>query len=121
MENKSYQINRDGKSSSPLGEIRQVVKDWVGRLRPNSQAPYISEHGNQDQNSNNREIENSDAVFIGWQKTPEGDDFPLYNITAKNHPLYLSTVSEQTLRKVNLKIPQTPPQQKPFLKKDYGK
>ncbi|MCX6120527.1 MAG: hypothetical protein NTX44_02780 [Ignavibacteriales bacterium] len=111
MENKSYQIHRDGNSSSPLREIRQVVKDWVARLRPYSQDSEISEHGNHNQNSNNQENENSDAVFIGWQKTPDGDAFPLYNITVKNHPLYRSTVSEQTLRKVNLKIPPTPPQQ----------
>jgi hypothetical protein len=108
MENKSYQINRDGKSSSPLREIRQVFNDWVGRLLPNGQDSDISEHRNQDQKSNNPGVANSDAVFIGWQKTPSGEVFPLYNVTAKNHPLYRSTVSDQTLRKQNLKVPQTP-------------
>jgi hypothetical protein len=49
----------------------------------------------------------SDAEFIGWQKTPTGEAFALYNITAEKHPLYHSTVSEKTLLKLNLQIPQT--------------
>jgi hypothetical protein len=52
----------------------------------------------------------SDAEFIGWQKTKSGDDFALYNVTAPQHPLYHSTVTETTLRRENLGIPPTPPQ-----------
>ncbi|MGD0036700.1 MAG: hypothetical protein ABSC53_05355 [Bacteroidota bacterium] len=111
MENKGHQINRDNKSSSPLKEIHQVFNDWVERLLPNRQNPDIFEHRNQNHKSNNPGVTNSDAVFIGWQKTPSGEVFPLYNVTAKNHPLYHSTVSDQTLYKQNLKIPQTPPHQ----------
>ena len=77
-------------------------------MLPNRQDPNISESRNQKQESNNPDVENSDAVFIGWQKTPTGDVFPLFNVTAKNHPLYHSTVSDQTLREQNLKIPGTP-------------
>ncbi|MGB2869501.1 MAG: hypothetical protein WBD36_13685 [Bacteroidota bacterium] len=50
----------------------------------------------------------SDAEFLGWQKTPSGEQFALYNVTAEQHPLYRSTVSEQTLRRENLEIPSTP-------------
>ncbi len=50
----------------------------------------------------------SDAEFLGWQKTRRGEAFALYNVTAEQHPLYRSTVSEKTLRKQNLEIPPTP-------------
>jgi hypothetical protein len=50
----------------------------------------------------------SDAEFIGWQKNTLGDDIALYNVTAEQHPLYRSTVSEETLRRENLKIPIAP-------------
>jgi hypothetical protein len=103
-----YQINRDGKNSFTVRDIRQVFNDWVGRLQLNRQDLDISEHRNQNQQSNNPEGANSDAVFLGWQKTPSGKEFALYNVIAKNHPLYHSTVSDQTLRKQNLKIPLTP-------------
>jgi hypothetical protein len=67
-----------------------------------------SERRTQNQESDKSDAANSDAVFIGWQKTLTGEVFPLYNVTAQGHPLYCSTVSDQTLRKQNLKIPQTP-------------
>ncbi|RPI04021.1 MAG: hypothetical protein EHM64_11335 [Ignavibacteriae bacterium] len=94
---------------SPLREISQVFNDWVGRLSPKKQDTDISEEGNKNLHSSILKDANSDAVFIGWQKTTSGDAFPLYNITAKDHPHYLSTVSEQTLRKMNIKIPPTTP------------
>jgi hypothetical protein len=103
-----YQINRDGKNLFTVRDIRQVFNDWVARLQLRRQDLDISEHRNQNQQSNNPESENSDAVFLGWQNTPSGKEFALYNVTAKNHPLYRSTVSDQTLRKQNLKIPLTP-------------
>ena len=49
-----------------------------------------------------------DAVFIGWQPNGSGEAFPLYNVTASG-PLNGSTVSDQTLRAQNLRIPETPP------------
>jgi hypothetical protein len=55
----------------------------------------------------NRSARNSDAVFIGWQKTPWGP-LALYNITATNHPSYGSTVTEKTLREFHLQIPRIP-------------
>lgn len=51
-------------------------------------------------------LTNSDAVFLGWQKNHVGDSFALYNITRKDHPSYGSTVSENTIKKLNLKMPE---------------
>jgi len=51
-------------------------------------------------------LTNSDAVFLGWQKNHSGDSFALYNITRRDHPSYGSTVSENTIKKLNLKMPE---------------
>lgn len=48
-----------------------------------------------------------DAVFKGWQETGRGSSFPLYTITATDHPSRGSTVSEQTLHKLNLQVPES--------------
>jgi hypothetical protein len=50
-------------------------------------------------------VSDSDAVFIGWQETHSGGLFALYIITVAGHPSYGSTVSEETLNKLNLQIP----------------
>jgi len=50
----------------------------------------------------------SDAKFLGWQKTPSGENFALYNITAAGHPANGSTVTDRTLRHLNLQVPGTP-------------
>ena len=60
----------------------------------------------------NQSVPNSDAVFLGWQQIPWGRPLALYNITAAGHPLYGSTVTEDTLRKFNIQIPQIPPRQR---------
>jgi len=52
-----------------------------------------------------------DAVFKGWQKTGSGEVFALYNITVAGHPLHGSTVTGETLHKLKLQIPGTPPPQ----------
>ena len=49
-----------------------------------------------------------DAIFLGWQKKSSKDIFPLFNITVADHPLYQSTVSEATLRRLHLRVPQIP-------------
>lgn len=49
----------------------------------------------------------SDANFVGWQKKMSGEIFPLFNITVEDHPLYHSTVSDATLRKLHLRVPHT--------------
>jgi hypothetical protein len=50
----------------------------------------------------------SDAEFLGWQKTRSGEVVPLYNITAEGHPSCGSTVTENSLRKLDLKVPYVP-------------
>jgi hypothetical protein len=50
----------------------------------------------------------SGAQFVGWQRTPSGELVALYMVTAAKHPLYRSTVSEQTLRQHHLQIPFMP-------------
>lgn len=55
-----------------------------------------------------RGVQTNDAVFLGWQSDYEGDFFPLYNITAQDHPSNGSTVTDETLQEMKLEIPQTP-------------
>ena len=50
----------------------------------------------------------SDANFLGWQGKLSGKIFPLFNITVADHPLYQSTVSEETLRRLRLRVPRIP-------------
>ena len=95
-------------SSSKFTEINQVLNDWIRLLLPKREDIEIRQRAMLLRNSNKPGKVKSDAVFIGWQENSSGDSFPLYNITVKNHPLYQSTVSDQTLRDQNLKIPQTP-------------
>ena len=109
MENINYQIKRNTKSLFSIKEIKGVFNDWVRKLLPIGQKLKNSQRETQELESNKTGTANSDAVFIGWQKTSSGKEFALYNVTAKNHPLYQSTVSDQTLRNQNLKIPETPP------------
>lgn len=49
-----------------------------------------------------------DATFLGWQNKLSEDMYPLFNITVPDHPLYQSTVSEATLRRLHLRVPQIP-------------
>jgi hypothetical protein len=51
----------------------------------------------------------ADAIFIGWQQSPWGGAFRLYNITRVGHPAQGSTVSDRELRELNLRIPEPPP------------
>ena len=48
---------------------------------------------------------NPDAVFLGWQELIKGSPVALYNVTAAGNPCYGSTVSEETLKKLNIQIP----------------
>lgn len=50
----------------------------------------------------------ADAKFLGWQNLRSGKRIAFYNITAAEHPSYGSTVTEVSLRKLNLKVPNTP-------------
>lgn len=108
MQNGSYQMNRRVNGSISLSQIRQVFNDWVRKLHPIGQEPKYLPQGNREMESSNPETANSDAEFLGWQKTRSGEVFALYNVTAVKHPLCHSTVSERTLRRENLEIPPTP-------------
>jgi len=63
--------------------------------------------GNNNQSGSDSKTE--DAVFIGWQPGYEGEAFPLFTVTVSGHTLCGSTVSETTLRALNMEIPQIPP------------
>ncbi|CAG0962532.1 hypothetical protein ANRL2_01000 [Anaerolineae bacterium] len=56
-----------------------------------------------------QDIPEGDAVFAGWQETGSGEAFALYTIVAGANPFRGSTVSESTLRKMHLRVPETPP------------
>jgi hypothetical protein len=60
------------------------------------------------QRVNQKKRTGADAVFIGWQKIPGGGFFPLYTITLEAHPLCGSTVSDRSLKRLDLRIPRTP-------------
>ncbi len=49
-----------------------------------------------------------DAKYIGMQERPDGTKFPLFNITKEGHPRQGSTVSAETLKKLNLNVPEVP-------------
>jgi hypothetical protein len=108
MQSNSYQIDQRAKSSFSFGDIKQVLNEWLRKLLPIGQDSGSSRRGNQEPESSSPESANSDAEFLGWQKTPAGKIFALYNVSAKQHPLYRSTVSEQTLRQQHLDTPPTP-------------
>jgi hypothetical protein len=59
-----------------------------------------------DQQRSNGDV---DAVFIGWQPTRTGAFYALYNVTAADHPMHGSTLTGNSLLKLNLEIPATPP------------
>jgi hypothetical protein len=48
-----------------------------------------------------------DANFLGWQESPSGELFPLFNIILAEHPSYHSTVTDATLRMMGLRVPLT--------------
>jgi hypothetical protein len=51
-------------------------------------------------------ISKSDAVFLGWQETISGGYFALYVVTVAGHPYHGSSVSEHTLNKLNMQVPE---------------
>lgn len=73
-------------------------------------------HGGKSSNRTLQDSGRDQAVFLGWQRTRSGDLYPLYNVTAQGHPYFGSTVSEKTLRKLNLDVPMTPLPFKPSKK-----
>jgi hypothetical protein len=91
-----------------IAQMRQAFYDWVRKMLPIGQSSDKSSRGNQVLESSNTRTANTDAEFLGWQKTSKGEAIALYNVTAEQHPLYRSTVSEKTLVRENLEVPPTP-------------
>jgi hypothetical protein len=108
MQKKSCQLSRYLRNYFSVNEFRQTFDDWVRALSPIRQTVRDSERSNQDLDSRNMMSANSDAIFVGWQETSTNEFFALYNVIAKQHPLYRSTVSEITLRQRHLNVPATP-------------
>jgi hypothetical protein len=52
--------------------------------------------------------QSKDAKFLGWQETAKGDKVALFNIITQKHPRRGSTVTEETLRNLNLQVPAVP-------------
>ena len=63
-----------------------------------------------------RSTPTEDAIFRGWQKTSSGEVFALYNVTAPGHPSLGSTVTGETLHRMNLRVPDARPPQGPIRK-----
>lgn len=107
-QNGTYQIAPDDRSSFSWSQAKQMLSEWARKLVPTRNDSENSQPGSQAVDSSTSAMTNADAEFIGWQQTRNGEPYALYNVTAEQHPLYHSTVSEKTLRKHNLEIPPTP-------------
>jgi hypothetical protein len=101
-------------------ERAQGFIDWVSTL------PIIQKEAEEPRQESQslkpllRENVHDDAVFIGWQETPDREYFALFNITTTQHRLNHSTVTEKTLRKEHLQVPLVPLPPGPLKKFDYG-
>ena len=119
MHDESYQTRRTQRRLISLRELRQVLVEWVRKLLPVGREFKYPERDNRRLQTVPAEEANSDAEFLGWQETKNGEVYALYTVTAKEHPLYQSTVSERTLRRHQLQIPPTPPSDRPIKSFDY--
>jgi hypothetical protein len=91
------------------------------RLKPIVQVLHTTLREKQKRESIDPGNASADAVFLGWQKTPNGEVFALYTVTAKQHRLCHSTVSERTLRQEHLDTPPTPVPEEQLKRFDYEK
>jgi hypothetical protein len=119
MHDENYQTNRMPKRLISLRELRQVFYEWVRKLLPIGNNFKDLQPDFQQSEAGNAEAAERDAEFLGWQKTKNSEAYALYTVTARQHPLYQSTVSERTLRKQQLDIPPTPPPDGPLMRFDY--
>ena len=65
-------------------------------------------NSNLPEDSRARNTKGQDVEFLGWQETTNGEIFPLYNIIKIGHSSHRSTVTEETLKRMHLRIPRTP-------------
>ena len=101
-------MNHSKRDPEQVKGARQVYARWIRSLPSCARTVDGAKNNNNQRDTSSSESTDSDAVFVGWQDTPSGGVFALYNITLKNHPLYKSTVSARTLCEQKLKIPPTP-------------
>ena len=118
-QNETYQIPLDANTPISWSQIRQALIDWARKISSTRIDPEYSQTVDEILEPSDSRIVNSDAEFIGWQQSKGGQPYALYNVTAEQHPLYRSTVSQETLRKHNLKIPSTPPPGGNVRRKDH--
>ena len=104
-------MDRTAKYSFTLDDLRSTVDDWLRKLQQLVDLPKYVEREVKNLERIEPENGSSDAVFVGWQPTPSGKVFGLYNIIAENHRLYRSTVSEKTLLEEHLNVPPAPPKE----------
>ena len=102
-----------------LRELGEVFNEWLMKLLPIGRESRYPQRDNPPSQADTAEAATSDAEFLGWQETKSGEVYALYTVTAKQHPLYQSTVSERTLRRHQLQIPPAPPTGKPIKSFDY--
>ena len=119
MQDNAYQARRTPKRLISLRELGQVFNEWVRKLLPIGREYKHPQRDSGRLQADPARAADSDAKFLGWQGTKSGEVFALYTVTAKDHPLYQSTVSERTLRKQQLEIPPTPPPDRPVKRFDH--
>ncbi len=98
----------NGKKINPMSSLQSDATDYhgIGKLQGIDSNGHISDKNFGYDDPENEVNEHPDAEFAGWQITPYGRIFALYNVVAKNHPLYHSTVSDRTLFKQHLRVPE---------------
>jgi hypothetical protein len=111
MQHNRVPTNTMEKNSFSSGKIARGLIDWLRNVLTIRKGADPSQQSNQEMESGERETAGADVTFLGWQKGITGDPIALFNVMAKHHPLFRSTVSEQTLRDNNLAIPPTTRQQ----------
>jgi len=121
MQSDDHKIQYRAQNSFSLREMNKVFNEWVKKLLPIGKGINKMNLENQGSGSNTPAAPNSDAVFLAWQETPGGEVFALYNIIAKQNPLYGSTVSEKTLQEQKIQIPPTPPPQGELKRMNFEK
>jgi hypothetical protein len=108
MKNKEIEMNQPNRNRTPMNWERSHMGYWTNLIQSDKESPNDIRDKQDQQAADKQASKNSDATFLGWQQISSGDAIALYNVIAKNHPLYHSTVSARTLHEQNLKIPPTP-------------
>lgn len=108
MENQDSEANQSNRSSASINLNTSLIENFASLIQSKKDSLNDVKNKQNQQSTNKRSPGNSDAIFLGWQRTPFGDTFALYNVINPRHPFFGSTVSEITLQKLNLRVPPTP-------------